>query len=502
MPSHTPSFIVRNRHGTFYFRYLLPKTFTGYADKRLEIRRSLGTNLRSVALAKARRILVGVEALMLETSMKPETDDNPIEWFRKCIDELSRKDEEDRKQRQEFFTRLLEEARKRLELPLEVLHLDQPSVAKKKSVREPRLQGLPATRLSDVIKQYCDEQTLHWRYKTKLENQFLLDLLVEIIGDKKIGALTLEDMRRYKDAVFKFPKNRTKIAKFKTLTVDEILKLDIPAEERFGARNAVKYLSRSKTFLKWARLNGFMSQDIGSVLTFKLPDREPKRRIPFSTQDLRRIFGSEEYRKGLWKHHHHFWLPLLGAFTGARLNEICQLYVEDVRRVKDIWVIKIRDGGDRQVKNDTSIREVPVHQTLIDLGFINFVNRQRQNREDRLFPQLKKGKVNGFGGSASKWFCDFQERCDVRPIDPKREVKGFHSFRHTVATNLSNKTDEVLHERVINQLLGHTKGSSETMKTYAHKIDVPTLKEAVDKITYMVNFDHLKDPKVNPYLKD
>ena len=71
MPSTTPSFVVRNRHGTFYFRYLVPKIFAGYADKRFEIRRSLGTNLRSIALARARRILVGVEALMLEISMKP-----------------------------------------------------------------------------------------------------------------------------------------------------------------------------------------------------------------------------------------------------------------------------------------------------------------------------------------------------------------------------------------------------------------------------------------------
>ncbi|HMO01470.1 MAG TPA: tyrosine-type recombinase/integrase [Oligoflexia bacterium] len=502
MPSATPSFVVRNRHGTFYFRYLVPKIFAGYADKRFEIRRSLGTNLRSIALARARRILVGVEALMLEISMKPQTEDNPIEWLRKCIDELSRKDDEDRRARQEFFTRLLEEARQRLELPLEVLHLDQPGVGKKKKIREPRLQGLPATRISDAIKQYCDEQTLHWRYKTKMENMFLLDLLVEIIGDKKIGALTLEDMRKYKDAVFKFPKNRTKIAKYRHLSVEELLKMDIPVEERFGARNAVKYLSRTKTFLKWARLNGFMTDDIGSVLTFKLPEREAKKRIPFSTQDLRKIFASDEYTKGLWKHHHHFWLPLLGMFTGARLNELCQLHVEDLRRSSDIWVIKIRDGGDRQVKNDQSIRDVPVHQTLIDLGFINFVNRQKQKREERLFPQLKKGKVNGYGGSASKWFCDFQRRCGIQPMDLKREIKGFHSFRHTVATNLSNRTDANLHERVINELLGHEKGRSETMQTYAHKINGKNLHEAVNQIKYMVNLDHLKNPRVNPYLRD
>jgi hypothetical protein len=93
MGRFSPSFLIRNRQGTHYFRYIPPMIFTGYDDKRFEIRRSLQTSLKSHAVQRARRILVGIEALMLEFTMKGETTEYPIEWLRDTIDELIRKDE-------------------------------------------------------------------------------------------------------------------------------------------------------------------------------------------------------------------------------------------------------------------------------------------------------------------------------------------------------------------------------------------------------------------------
>lgn len=151
------------------------------------------------------------------------------------------------------------------------------------------------------------------------------------------------------------------------------------------------------------------------------------------------------------------------------------------------------------MKNRTSIRDVPIHSKFIELGFQNFVANQRKQGETRLFPQLKKHR-NGHGGSASKWFCDYQERCGVGPRDPRRELKGLHSFTHTVSTVLAAKTDTLLHERVSNQLLGREKGQSETMKTYAHTISIKSLHQGVEHITYHLDFSHLMDGKINRWM--
>lgn len=141
---------------------------------------------------------------MLEFTMKGETTEHPIEWLRKTIDELIRKDEFERKQRQDFFSRILEEASKRLEAPLEVMEFKKVAAPRKSA--QPRLVGLPAKRISEVINAYVIENRVHWREKTREEKQFLLNLIVSVLGDRKIGSLTLEDMRIYKEAVLSIPK--------------------------------------------------------------------------------------------------------------------------------------------------------------------------------------------------------------------------------------------------------------------------------------------------------
>src|SRR5262249_94101 len=159
----------------------------------------------------------------------------------------------------------------------------------------------------------------------------------------------------------------------------------------------------------------------------------------------------------------------------------------------------IREGDDRRVKNRTSIRDIPIHSKLIELGFMNFVAEQKEKGEIRLFSKLKKHR-DGYGGPVSKWFSEYHEPSGVVLSNPKHELMGFHSFRHTVTTVLAAKTDPLLHERVINQLLGHEKGQSESMKTYTHTIDIKTLKEAVEHIKYHLDFSHLMDKKRNKYL--
>ena len=66
------------------------------------------------------------------------------------------------------------------------------------------------------------------------------------------------------------------------------------------------------------------------------------------------------------------WVPLLCAFTGARVTEMTQLRKEDVRRAEDCWILRITpDAG--SVKTG-QFRDVPLHRQVVALGFIDFVN--------------------------------------------------------------------------------------------------------------------------------
>jgi hypothetical protein len=70
--------------------------------------------------------------------------------------------------------------------------------------------------------------------------------------------------------------------------------------------------------------------------------------------DLKAIFASPVYaaakRPKGGRGEAAFWLPLIALFTGARLEEIAQLYVRDLQQVpnEDLWFFNITDTGEDQ----------------------------------------------------------------------------------------------------------------------------------------------------------
>ena len=74
--------------------------------------------------------------------------------------------------------------------------------------------------------------------------------------------------------------------------------------------------------------------------------------------------SSEKYLEDTHKQASHFWIPLIGLYTGMRLEEIAQIYVSDVRKAKGVWCIDVNeDKPDKHVK--TGARLVPLHPVLV-----------------------------------------------------------------------------------------------------------------------------------------
>ncbi|MCQ4005349.1 tyrosine-type recombinase/integrase, partial [Klebsiella pneumoniae] len=77
---------------------------------------------------------------------------------------------------------------------------------------------------------------------------------------------------------------------------------------------------------------------------------------------------------------YRFWLLPLGLYTGARLNELCQLRVHDViQDVHGVDLIDINDNGyNKSLKTGPSARQIPICSKLVEMGFLNFVEERRQ----------------------------------------------------------------------------------------------------------------------------
>jgi integrase len=73
--------------------------------------------------------------------------------------------------------------------------------------------------------------------------------------------------------------------------------------------------------------------------------RASEERKTFSTDDLKKLFESVEYQKG-FREPFQYWVPIIGLYTGARLEEICRLRVESFNVVDGINVIQIIPDDD------------------------------------------------------------------------------------------------------------------------------------------------------------
>lgn len=182
----------------------------------------------------------------------------------------------------------------------------------------------------------------------------------------------------------------------------------------------------------------------------------PKARIAFSADDLNLLFRSPIYTNNFRPIgggcEAAYWLPLLALFTGARIEELAQLRVEDVRQAPGLgYFLNISDIDHGQLKNQASRRRIPVHGELIDCGFLDY--QATLPATSPLFPDLKRNPRGKLGGYFSNYFSGYLRK-KVGITDPR---KVFHSFRHTFKDSCRNAG---IPEEVHDALSGHTRSGA------------------------------------------
>ncbi len=173
---------------------------------------------------------------------------------------------------------------------------------------------------------------------------------------------------------------------------------------------------------------------------------------PFDDQDLKRLFESDAYTTQSFAKASEFWIPLMGLYSGARINELAQLLIDDVYEHEGVPALRINDEGDKRTKTPASIRTVPLHPALHAAGFLEYRNNIKAEGWTRLFPELTRSKVakNAYGKEPSEYFTAYRRKCNVsREVNRK---KVFHSFRTTANSVLRYR--DVPKERR-ERLVGH-----------------------------------------------
>jgi integrase len=212
-----------------------------------------------------------------------------------------------------------------------------------------------------------------------------------------------------------------------------------------------------------------------------IEDREELGKAPFTANDLRRMFPSTYLVEGL------NWLPLVMLYHGMRPTEAAQLDTADVIQVDGVWAFDISEEtkgalgrarwGDKSLKNDRPTpRRIPIHQKILDRGFLDYLRSRVEAAERKLFAVKCYGEA-GYFESIRHEFTQWLEAVGV-----KRSNTSPHSMRHTWMTAAFPVVDDPLRKIMGGWTLG--KGVDVSVYLHTHHLSMADMKAALDKVAF------------------
>jgi integrase len=295
-----------------------------------------------------------------------------------------------------------------------------------------------AKTLGEVYDLYTADPRHTWCERTRIAYRTTRKWVMEFFGeDIGINEITREQARGFVQMLTQVPRHADR--KFPSLTIVQAVEAakQRPDAGVISIANVNAYLNKFSGVLNWAVEEGYLDKSPAKGLRLPDPVKKRDKRRPFSIEQLRRIFHSPLYTGcvddvyGYAKvgdarpRRARFWIPLIALFSGMRMNEICQLKAADIRTLDGVQCFVVIEDGDKRVKTAASERAIPIHQELIRIGFLAFVDEQRAARQNDLFHELSPGPYGYRSTNFSKWFSRF-----LVNISASEPLTCFHSFRH------------------------------------------------------------------------
>ncbi len=345
-------------------------------------------------------------------------------------------------------------------------------------------------KLENVIAAYLKDNEGKIGNRGYREKQDCTNYLLEVFGeDCLITDIDYPKVREVKDMLVGTPANRNKLAETKGLPLER--QIEVAKEQSLkpmSDTNVNKYLGYMSGLFKWTKQNKYVSENPFEGVKVKA-DKNKVRRVAFKPDEVRRILDGAaqiDTSKGLEKV--RYWAVLLYVFTGARLNEIASLTLDDIKQHNGIWYLSITDEEEtKRLKTGAAKRFVPIHSKLDALGFFDYVEHVRGvvakkpktgEYNTRLLYALKYNEDGGWGRGIGRWI----NNVFLPSLKLKGEGQVLHSLRHSFITSLN---DAGVQAQEIMALVGHEQGTV-TFAKYAKfgEEHLHISKEAIEKLGY------------------
>jgi len=495
-----PSHLYRNRHGTFYFRLCVPRDLQSLVG-RSEVRLSMDTEQRREAMIHAFPLVFDLPNLWAGLRNMPAKEEPiPTDYFK-----LWRLQQLENAKLKMSIVQLKEQLEEQQEQIWRMVPKNNAELVVKQAYTKGQLKGMTAVE-ERLEFPWSPDRTVsfsalmaaymaHFEFRAEggrkkppgaktLEGYRKdLELFISVMGDMNIGAIDRELAGRYFTVLKKLPPNISRVAAYRGKSIDQILAIKPPPEPQ-SEYNASKKMERASGLFKWAleekRKWGI---DSNPFFGFGQSGDSAKKRRPFTSEELRRLFTTATFVSRKFSMSYAYWLMPLAIYTGARLGELCQLDLKDFVEVEGIPCIDINDieapdlvapvgNRKKRVKTKNARRLVPIHGELIRIGLLSYVAEMRARDEVYLFPELSRSRRDGPAHAASNWFQRYRKAAGL----DEKQVAVFHSFRHLFITTLLD-TDVSPHQ--VAPIVGH-EADLITGQVYWDKRDATKRKPTVD----------------------
>lgn len=450
------SYLQISRHRVYYFRIVIPVALrVHFPSTQREIKKSLHTCDRAIAFARARLLHVKIDALFLQLQRDSMANPQPIVPMAYDLDfdpVTGRvvKVKDVRPGEAEEMWKVVAE--------LNGSAAPTPPVACPSPPASDKMHKLASAVLSDIVDKYLIQYKPTVDISTYERRRGHLGVFVEYFGNCKISDIGRAKLSDYWEDLAFLPPQKDVRPDFKDQKLDRVLeKQKKLAKENMPYKGLSKqtqahYREAVSGFYNWSVEKEIVDENIAARKTKRTKtyaaEMENEPREPYTPQDLKRIFEHDFFRQTQHQHPYQYWIPHIALFTGARINEIAQLYLDDIDQFEGYWAFHfcaitgdVDDGStnvrrpDMRRKTGASARLTPIHPKLIELGLLAFRDSVRAEKHQRLFPELPYSTKGGYGTRASRWYMEEFLRPKVGITNPS---KVFHSFRHTVITELGN----------------------------------------------------------------
>lgn len=297
------------------------------------------------------------------------------------------------------------------------------------------------------------EQTAH-EYEQSMRD------FVEMHGDIPAAEVTADDLLDYRDAARSMPASMPRADRQLPFT-NRVAKHAETSCPRISPSTLRKRVGAIQAFLAFAFKQKWIATNVGASIPIegysKTGGLKPNN---LDEAELTRLFLASLFTSpATWRNDRKvwdrtlYWLFLLALTTGARIEEMGQALLTDVKSSNEVLYIDVDDYVDEEmdasksVKTANSRRVIPVHKHLQELGFERYVAALRKNGEIQLFPDLQAGTFGKHTKEASRAANKLIDK-----IVSKDRRLVFHSFRHQFKDFALGAG---ITDRVADQITGH-----------------------------------------------